>query len=124
MNFTFTSTPDKFSYPLIIPVFEQENLDKKFQKQAELIKASYFTAKKGEVVSYLTQGHLVYLFGVGKKPEKDINVSLQQIGGKIAGFVSSLKNKQVAICCSSLEKDSEKDLNNSSRVVIVSYRGK
>ncbi|MGN1091544.1 MAG: leucyl aminopeptidase [Alphaproteobacteria bacterium] len=105
MNFTFTTTPDKFSYPLIIPVFEQEDLDKKFQKQAELIKASCFTAKKGEVISYLTQGHLVYLLGVGKKTEKDIQVSLQQIGGKIAGFVSTLKNQQIAISCSSLEQN-------------------
>ena len=72
MNFTFTSTPDKFSFPVIIPVFEQEKIGEKFKKQASLIKASCFTGKKAEVLSYLANGHLVYLFGMGKQPQKDI----------------------------------------------------
>ena len=104
MKLTFTSTPEKFSYPLIIPVFEQDKLDLKFKKQAELIKASCFTAQKGEIVQYLSNGHMVYLFGAGKQPKEDINLTLQKIGGKLAQFVNSLKNKQVAISCSALEQ--------------------
>lgn len=116
MNFTFIETPKKWTYPLIIPVFEHENIDKKFQKQASLIQATHFTGKDKQVISYLANGHLIYLLGVGKPPKDDLKVCLQRIGGKLAQFILSLNDAQVAVTCSALEKDLNTDLSVTAHI--------
>ena len=50
---------------LIIPTFEEQKLSEDFDSKA--IKAYNYTGKSGQVVSFMMDGFLTYLFGVGKK---------------------------------------------------------
>ncbi len=111
MNLTFTTELENFDFPLIIPVFEDDKLDKRFPKHAPLLQAAAFGGKAGEVINYLHNGHVVYLVGLGKKPDKEITISLQKMGGKLANFVRALKSEKVAISCAALDSFDDKNLS-------------
>ena len=73
---------------LIIPTFEEQKLSEDFDANA--IKAYNYTGKSGQVVSFMMDGFLTYLFGAGKKPEKNDDLFFQELGGKIASFIKKL----------------------------------
>lgn len=88
---------------LIVPFFEGQKPSDDFD--AKTIKAYGFTGKSGELVSFIRNGALTYLFGAGEKPTKDLDLFLQILGGKIAGFIKTLPQTKVAVCTCSIAND-------------------
>ena len=100
-------TPAQNKTPvLIIPTFEGQKLSEDFDAKA--IKAYQFTGKEGQIVSFMMNGFLTYLFGAGKKDEQKLDLFLQELGGKIAAFIRTLPQKTVSVCACGLHKDKTK----------------
>ena len=100
-------TPAQNKTPvLIIPTFEGQKLSDDFDSEA--IKAYQFTGKSGQTVSFMMDGFLTYLFGAGKKEEENLDLFLQELGGKIAGFIKTLPQKTVSVCTCGLRQDKTK----------------
>ena len=97
-------TPSENKTPvLIIPTFEDAKLSPDFDSNA--IKAYNYSGKSGEVVSFMMDGFLTYLFGMGKKPETSSDLFYQELGGKMAGFIKNLPQKTVSICACGFKKE-------------------
>ena len=88
---------------LIIPTFEDQKLSEDFDAKA--IKAYNYTGKSGQVVSFMMDGFLTYLFGIGKKSETSDDLFFQELGGKIAAFIKKLPQTTVSVCACGFRKE-------------------
>ena len=75
MKIEFITPAQNKTSVLIIPIFEGQKLSSDFDSKA--IKAYQFEGKAGQMVSFMMDGFLTYLFGAGKKDESNLDLSLQ-----------------------------------------------
>ncbi len=104
MKITFEERPETITYPVIVPVFESDDLANDFKAGADAIKAANFTGKSGQRINFIKKGFLMYLVGCGKRPEQNADSAIRDIGGNLARFIKSLDVAQVAVCPWDLNK--------------------